>query len=550
MSRVPYDQLAKSQISWPFWDTDDPKLIVDADFRTFDLASLPAGWTRRGSGTGDLIDPDMGYKMLNGRTLQFDLTTSYGGRPAGSTLYDAASDHSEGSIVFEVERKGFAQLPRKRDNTAFYDSNGDDIDLVGLRVAAAFGSENQEGWSVYFASDWTSTGWNCALPQFRVNSVTSFSGGLTSHLNGFPDSGADPDFAEIVFSWKTVGVTGAQLTYHWAWYDGMLVSNPGSAVGVITPTTMGTTGLASANFFRRLAVGGSQLDTPGRPFCSANYRYHMRRLQLSQRYIEPRQGSLRIAYFGDSFPAKMSGLIDNYTTVQNFFLNANGVSLGTFNRTNPLGLNGREFGQHTTAGVLGAKMWRKYRYYPRTLSACYGGRGWASAAHSGGVWTQFAQTQIDALIKFDPHIIIAAGSLNDINASFPQHETIVDDQKSILTQFINYCPSLQRILFLETPSWEGFSTYAGSWKTECDLQRAAMRSGLSNWNQAVEFVPTYEQWVQHPNYVYFLGATNPDAVGVASVYNTDAHPWSRGLIQLAEIIWPYLDRLLSTRFYP
>jgi hypothetical protein len=191
------------------------------------------------------------------------------------------------------------------------------------------------------------------------------------------------------------------------------------------------------------------------------------------------------------------------------------------------------------------KLASNYRLRFRYYVAGDVGRGWSSTVANGTA--QIRPAFRDAVIAYNPEILVAIGSLNDVNVSLPPAD-LLGETESILDEFIDGCSNLKKILFCQTfPGFKG-SAFANSPAAIAQYEsHVALQTQLEGYRGKVELIYTYGALGgENYNPDFSVGSSQYaplwDAQYYRSVTYRDIHPGQFGMNRMAEIIWPQFRR--------
>lgn len=178
------------------------------------------------------------------------------------------------------------------------------------------------------------------------------------------------------------------------------------------------------------------------------------------------------------------------------------------------------------------------------------------AGDSGSEWStensdQIAANRFNAVIAYNPEIIVCLGSVNDVAVgnTTAQLET---DTKDKLDDFIDNCPNLNHILFLTTPPLVGDDGVNTSAKRDLLDSHHAMQAGLNGYRGKVVVYDLFTALGGHDmngdyNEGSHTNAADWDAISSSSIAGDNIHPGQTGMSKYAEVIWPVLKSLLYVR---
>jgi lysophospholipase L1-like esterase len=493
---------------------DDPDLLLDVDLRL----GAPSGWTQYGT---PVYDPVLGFIPNGLRAIQ------YGTFPHNAAMAAA------GAIVMEVQRSGIAYDDATRNPGTFADLEGNTDTTTATPSLLWTGND-------FSTERWLYVNQNATTQTLVWLDDRDAAGGaiqLTRIADKVP-APIDPDWATVILTWS--GTTEYLII------DGLVIE--------ANTTTSATARMGT------VTIGGRGNGTP-----SVMWRNGaIRRVQFVGRSLAPVTSALRIGLIGDSFV--VGATTRNSTWEPGVGTEAQIDAVQTdleFNAARTARINA-EFGNGYWGWWLQSLAYqhRRERVWFKMYNAGDAGNGWRGdlgGSHKFGTGAQ------DALANWDdvgPDVIIAFGSVNDLNLGDTTH-TLAADIESYLEALAAKCTSLQRIIWFDTfftpESYQTNNTAAAY--AEAAAQRAAfatLNPTLVNGSaQPVEFVrvETWPLWApdgtqpleyaigSHPN--NDRAVTTPDANDTkrTATIDGDVHPTSEGYKRIAEIVWPYLRAL-------
>ncbi len=279
------------------------------------------------------------------------------------------------------------------------------------------------------------------------------------------------------------------------------------------------------------------------------FRGKIRRVQIIKRAVDNRLFEApRICFFGDSYIFHGSGMLDPATDSQaaiDAVQNADIVSRWTHVVEDPY-LN-----------PVNAHIWDPLTFALRRFAArnalpftSY------TSGHGGYNWgnTQlhpFTTVQLMAAAKYNPQIVVALGSINDIVPSAPPL-SLLADTKAKLDTIIDNSPNLKVLLFFETIDATIADQAAGlnssAWYALYLLEIAEL-SALDGYRGVVKYVPAKSSLPvsdsrffenTHPAGAFWeaqFGKTVNDTGGM--------HPSQWGWNRVAEWMWESLQQFLT-----
>lgn len=541
------DYAAARKVTTPF-AAADPALLLDIDFRLGQTAAeaiMTAGGLTA-NGTGGWWNTEKGWNP-NGE--QGYSSTAW--MPNGYVSRATAFASHEYTIYMEVERSALA--------CAWVDNSASLIDSeIGPSMACWNGSTITPAnhpygdytagtvyGHVFYVGTTSGTYPNTVLRYQCANTAGNptgrvvFSTGDTSATNltmrpvaDVPKT-FDPDFVRVTITC----VDRVQRLY----FDGHLVYVKNL-----------TTDFWTADLFIGLFIGSNK-------GAANRFRGYIRRFQIANKAANNlMMEGPRIAFIGDSFTrAGADTATPASSTVAASDAVQNGLSFA------PL-LSSTDHFKTTVVG----QMWRPWVHELVRMAAnehlpfaFYGagnsGRGWAATGPTVPE-DQFEQFIFDAVVQYDPEIIVGAASINDVTNFGPAPYYLEEVQERI-TNLVSRSPSCRKFLFVECwPVWKGDNgKNTTAWKSEYHRQRVLQKSldGYTVNNKSgipvvVEFVPVYE-WIGGDNYNERLNlgsgqvAVNWDALYGGATAGSDPHPGQWGWNRIAERLWEVLKPLLT-----
>lgn len=481
-------------------------LLLDVDF-TDSAAVAAAGFTE--SGTGHTYDAN-GWKASAGYLRK--------------TAFDFSTVTPQGTALLLVERAKVAYDDSQRTD-AFANSDGD-ANAV-LRYIADFNSNPYTGDMVrfYVAAD---TG----TPETRQLSIamrgpTGTTTQVQANFYNSHQGALDPesDYVQMIVTWR-------DREWH-VYFDGLLME--------------GKTKPASQECYKGVDDLYMGSDSGG----NNQFDGYIKRLQITSDFLAPKKNRTRIALYGDSFIQVGTARTNEAAeTVVAYDAVQNNLTLGGNDGTNKdrhAFLIGNARNQNNWFWCLSRWFWLEYG----EQLLCYNGGNSGSGHGTMTGVTQFTAEQRDAIIAYNPEILITFGSVNDIN----YQETVTDANTynqvvTAMDDFIDNAPSLRKILF-----FGGFSAHniptkqaLSGWDDTFYAYHQNL-SKIDGYRDIVKFIPTWQAWGGYDVPATYINGSHPDNLTTSGPSNNgdDVHPSAVGHIRIAEIVWPHLVESIGRR---
>lgn len=544
------DWLAAQTVSLPL-ASGDSRLVMDLDFRTGLTAITSALTTALGGApthgaTGEQWDTTLGWNP--GRTGYFFKT---GWTPPAGT-------DGNFTIYFEVRRQDIATTcydngsslvdnltgPTTWSGTGGYSGLSNPYNptpggatINGYIFQWAMGAGNFDYVrSMYSVSQAAGPGAMACRFQFDNRSAgASGAGNLTIELNS--------DHTSYEDQWERIAIVVRNGTEEHYFVNGFWR-------GSYTRTAAANK-ISAGTVFNAFRLSDDGSNTNGFIGWIRRFQLIAGGLDLEQ-YCAP-----TLAFIGDSFVQRGAGqatpaaqTVAAIDAVQNGKDSTNLANLTT-GTTNPVK------GDYYTPFIYGlqklaALQGARFKFY----ASGDAGHGWGQGA------SQIRQAFFDAVGAYDPEIIVALGSVNDV-ANNPAD--LLGDTKSRLTYMAAQCRNLRKILFIET--FPGHKCGSATWNTQAaiDLYNAQIASLANLQGYAVttkdgrtvtvQYVPSYAP-LGGANYNanFNLGGSDAKtqwkALTGSVAEDGDVHPGQYGMNRMVEVIWPALSPyLLNAAMY-
>jgi hypothetical protein len=453
--------------------------------------------------------------------LDVTLTSSGAATGAGFTL--AGTGHVFDADGFNGNGTGYLQMSNWASSSVM--ANTGTVYLEFDRQAVTWSSANN-GASAFSASDGIDTG--AARYLFRA-----YNDAFTEEIRFFLENGSDdlPRFmyettalstittlgrinshapSTLPSGTSTIVITWSGLDY-WLYYDGHLFLHK-------TNTASGDA-LRFDNF--RIADGLGNA--------------HVKRIQLSSAFITPKMLNRKVAIYGDSFAlAAIEGNSAGADTVQ--AIDAVQTHVGMPDRLANY-IKGRA--QSSWGHWLQALAYHDLRVaFPMYVSAKNG---------TGYSVTPRAAAYRDAINTFQPEVVIAMQSVNDVNPSSPV-SNIVSATQAEMDTLIDGNPNLRKILFVTGISGHRDPTKLSTsgWVDEYERLTGLLNVGMNAYRGKVQVIEAYTAWGGREYPVTQTIGSHPQNATTSA--GNDVHPTEVGHVRIAEIIWPFLKPYLTMRY--
>jgi uncharacterized repeat protein (TIGR01451 family) len=516
LSSIYYNPLPQTPFA-----ASDSSLLLNLDLRT----GPPAGWINSGSGA---------YDSTNGYTPGFG--TSSGLSNPMVTGFSSAASMPQGTVAVRFQRTGVAT-----DNSfgnVFYDSTGNTLNATTQNRQLLQMRSNSGTWSLQVLE---AAG---QIPAMQVAAQTNsmsrptyfYYQTINSHyVVGYND----PVFSDLFFTWYQ--------NQYYVFLDGHLI-------------TAGTLGdIPIYQMFQNVCIGNFCVSgqPSGAPFGS----YAIQQVQISTRFLGPVLAGPVIGLLPDSYAVSYTerpgpSPTGSGGTYQVSDINAAQNTLGMYGSMPAIGYIA---GQTPAFLEIMALMFENYGFFPPIYNAGQPGHGYSS------INAPIDDAFIAALNQAAPTVIMAGGTINDVNPGVPSDGNLVADTSAIMNRLVlgggtriaaQANPSLEQIIYLETLSPQAVFLGTASYQsvaTETQNIIALTRTGLGNFAppNAVNFsyVTAREWWDEAPDYTSYLYGSAP-----SDQYNRpgggdyqNAHPDSTGLTVIAAHLYaPIVNAVLTT----
>lgn len=508
----------------------DSDLVLDLDFTKGQAAINAALVTANGfahSGAAGTWDSTLGWNPNGTETY---LNTNW--TPAG--LGSRAPLYPNFTIYVEVRRSDLG-ITYLDDNTGFIDN------AVGPSVNAPYPA-NTYGYLFYITRSTAPTP-HLTMRYKNFGTLgaggqrveiehcdTAVEGGMT--LRYHPDQITTPDYADGDFAKIMFVVEGQTI---WYYFDG-------EPMYYWTRTSNTTTD----DMFQMFGIACNQGGT-------GVFRGYIRRMQVIKRAINNRAAlGTKLAVQGDSFVVN-GGSIANPGALTVAGVNAmqNGLNDSAL-ATKTTTINPLETAVNTPWIWALRKLCANTGLRCRWYIAGQGAHGYSSTVASGT--TQFAACMSDAVIAYDPEIILMLGSVNDINIAGAPDTSLAADLTAAFDKYINGCKKLRKILFTTTfPSRQAGGASADQPAYGAELARiVGIQKSFDGYRGKVQVIDVYTLMGSWSNTDRGLSrgghpcAPLWDAAYTKTETNGDIHPGQYGQNRMAEVLWPYFKAAVLT----
>lgn len=472
------------RVSIPLSDGDS-RILLDATL-TSSAAATGAGFTL--VGTGHVFD-----------------SNGFNGKGTGNlniaNWASAASVVPQGTIYLQVERAALS-FSNANNGADFSDSTGTDNGASRYLLYS-----NNDGFTherrVYV--DGAGTDGLVFLNEANNTQATSVLNRYNSHA---VLTYQDQQYAEIVWTWRD--------TTYWIYIDGHVVFRGTSA---LSPTTSDLDNI-------RLGSQNASTGWLG--------DFYIKRIQISSAFAPPVMLPLRVAGYGDSF---VVASIESATPGADTVAGINAVQTHTALTARDANYK-KVRGQASWMHALQALAWQNNgAFFPYYMGG-KAGAGYEKSAIASGYR--------DAINAYQPELIIAMSSVNDVNPSSPV-TNIVANTKTMFDALIDGNAKLRKILFFVGFSGHQDASTGGveGWLTEYKRISALLTAGLADYRDKVEVVDVYEAWGGDSYPVSQTAGSNVD--NVTATAGEDVHPSASGHLKMAEIMWPHVQNFLLLR---
>lgn len=492
----------------------DVDLFLDLDFRQGESAVDAILVTNNGfnkMGSGGSWDTVLGFNP-NGRQYY----TKAGWMPWKMTSRAGIGDKF--SVYAEIQRSAIAST-WKDDSANFIDS-GTGPSLDNPYTPTAFGHVislrgNRAPWPYLKMFYQVTSGPSGRFVYGHFDNANE--GGVTIRFH------PDPLSTEDAFAKLHIVVDVNEMRYY---IDGALVKTYTRTTDVLVDDLFNVVTIGADNY------GGNSI-----------LKGYIRRIQLIKRAVDNLDTmNMKIAFIGDSFVQRGAGhATPSSITVAGVDAIQNGLDdIGLADNSDPTRIP--VIGTHYVPWIWALrKMAANYRARFRYYVAGDAGHGWSPTVANGTA--QIRQAFRNAVIAYNPEILVALGSVNDVNVALPPAD-LLGETKAVLDELIDRCSSLKKILFCQTfPGYKGSSPVNNPAAIAQYESHVALQAQLEGYRGKVEVIHTYSA----------LGGAeyNPDFTAGSSQYaslwdaqyaqsetNHDVHPGQYGMNRMAEIIWP------------
>jgi hypothetical protein len=478
----------------------DPSIADDWDLR----AGLPAGWTQIGSGN---VFDQRGYYSAGAGGIQINGYSK------------SAALEGEGSLIVEVERAAMLYDGASRSSGTFLDMVGPTGTLGArciLSTRSASGDYNKER-RLYLNSP------NATTNELRWTDDLGGGDVTMARASHLLQDFLDPTYCTIVLTWAG--------TTEWVIVDGLpWRSRTVTARGSDHLNTINLGSLGASTYLGNTAI---------------------RRLQVLNRSLAPVVSTTRVGLLGDSFVVRGTNRTAGAwepgaaTTAAQLDGVQNATSLSSARGDAIAGTwgNSEWMWQVQAAAYLRRRSRKAFGVY----NAGDAGNGWRSDLNPFGAGPRLA------LQAYDPHVILAFGSVNDVQLADAADSGMVSDIATALQTLAAGCTSLQRIIWFD-PFFmpEAYATNnTAAHYAEVANQRtllAGLAPNLVNAGSqkvAFERVATWGEWAPAGTVPldYAIGS-HPSNPWPTHLYTTkrgastdgDVHPTAAGSRAIARIV--------------
>ncbi|MHB8716898.1 MAG: SGNH/GDSL hydrolase family protein [Sulfuricaulis sp.] len=255
--------------------------------------------------------------------------------------------------------------------------------------------------------------------------------------------------------------------------------------GALVKTYTRTTNVLTDDLFNVVSIGA---DNSGGNSILKGY---IRRIQLLKRTVD-NLGAIdtKIAFIGDSFVQRGAGhATPSSITVAGVDAVQNGLNdIGLTDNSDPTKIP--VIGTYYVPWIwalrkMAANYSLRFRYY----AAGDAGHGWSPTV--ANETAQIRPAFRDAVIAYNPEILVALGSVNDVNVALPPTD-LLGETKAVLDEFIDGCPNLRKILFCQTfPGYKGSAPANNSAAIAQYEAQVALQAQLDGYRGKVEIIYTY-----------------------------------------------------------
>jgi len=491
----------------------DADLFLDLDFRQGESASdaiLVANNGFSKMGGGGSWDAVLGFNP-NG--------SQYYAKPEWVPWKMASRDGigEKFTVYIEIQRSAIAST-WKDDSANFIDS-GTGPSLDNPYTTTAFGHAislrgNQAPWPYLKMFYQVTSGPSGRFVYGHFDSANE--GGVTIRFH------PDPLSTEDSFARLQIVVDVNDVRYY---IDGALVK-----------TYTRTTDVLADDLFNVVTIGADNYGG------NSILKGYIRRIQLVKRAVENLETiDTKIAFIGDSFVQRGAGhATPSSITVAGVDAIQNGLDdSGLAGNSDPAQIP--VIGTYYVPWIWALrKMAANYRARFRYYVAGDAGHGWSPTVANGTA--QIRPAFRDAVVAYNPEILVALGSVNDVNVALPPAD-LLGETKAVLDEFIDRCSNLKTILFCQTfPGYKGSTPVNNPAAIAQYESHVALQAQLDGYRGKVEVIYTYSA-LGGANYNpdFTAGSSQYaslwDAQYARSITNHDVHPGQYGMNRMAEIIW-------------
>jgi uncharacterized repeat protein (TIGR01451 family) len=505
----------------PFAATDS-SLLLNLDLRK----GIPAGWTSYGFGTFD---------TTNGYTPG---TLSASGLANSSVPgFTSTAQMPQGTIALRFQRTGVTT-----DNSFppyFWDSTGNTLNATTQNRQLFIMRSNSGNW--VFAAVIQAASVPYLQFAFQTNSMTQANFFAWQTMNSHYVPGyQDATFADLVITWYQ--------NQYYVFFDGHLV-NAGTLGDVPT-----------LQMFENICIGN--YNGSGQPAGAPFGDYAIQQVQISSRFLGPVIAGPTLGILGDSFVASYTQRATPSATGPGGALQVSDIdavqnSLGLYSGLAALTV---QSGQTSAFHEIQALMFETYGFYPSIYNAGDPGHGFSQ------LLLPIDDAYIAALNAAAPAIVVAEGSVNDVNQFNPSDATLLSDTETYIKRLVLGGGSriaapantlLEDIIYLELLSSQGLPSAAQytepGYGTESQNLINITRTGMSNYAPpnatTFSYIQSREWWNQAADYPYYLLGTSPnnpyDGPGGRDYLNV--HPGPTGFSVIAsELFTPIANAIMTT----
>jgi uncharacterized repeat protein (TIGR01451 family) len=505
----------------PFASTDS-SLLLNLDLRK----GVPPGWTSYGFGTFD---------ATNGYTPG---TLSASGLANNSVPgFASTAEMPQGTVALRFQRTGVTT-----DNSFppyFWDSTGNTLNAATQDRQLFIMRANSGNW--VFAAVIQAASVPYIEFAFQSNSMTQPNHFEWQTMNSHYVPGyQDATFADLVITWYQ--------NQYYVFFDGHLVNS-------------GTLGdVPTLQMFQNICIGN--YNGSGQPAGAPFGAYAIQQVQISSRFLGPVMAGPTIGILGDSFVASYTQRATPTATAPGGYLQASDIdnvqnSLGLYSGLAALTV---QSGQTSTFHEIQALMFETYGFYPPIYNAGDPGHGFSQ------LLLPIDDAYIAALNQATPSIVVAEGSVNDVNQFNPSDATLLSDTQTYMQRLVLGGGSriaapantlLEDIIYLEMLSSQGLPSanqyVEPGYGTESQNLITITRNGMSDYAPpnatAFSYIKSREWWNQASDYPYYLLGTSPNNpyIGPGGRDWLNVHPGPTGFSVIAsELFTPVANAIMTT----